>query len=358
MKQIAYVLILIFVVNSTVFPDTIEMTNGDRLTGKIVKKEGDKLFIETEIAGTISVKWSMVKEIVSENKVVVTLDDGKKIEGKIKPIENKIEVKGEAEAVEVKPEQVRIVRTPEAQAKYEDLQRRIAENGILDFWSGTVDVGFSLTSGNSDTRTFSAAMRATRKRPKNTIRTYANAVQVRDTSSDESRIRAQSMWAGVKYESDINKKLFAYASTDLEYNKPQELNIRAVIGGGLGYRALRNERIQFDVSAGFTNNYENFSTGLKRNSAEASIGEDFKIRINERVRFTERFVFYPNLTNFGEARALLDASLETDINSWLGWQLSIGNRFNSQPVNQTETNDFILSTGLRFSFGNKRKKLP
>ena len=105
-----------------------------------------------------------------------------------------------------------------------------------------------------------------------------------------------------------------------------------------------------------TNNYENFSNGIKRNSAELLAGEELKLKINRRVRFNNRFVFYPNISRFGNFRALFDGSLQTDINSWLGWHLTVGNRYNSRPVSQTEKNDFLLSTGLRVSFGKNRKK--
>jgi hypothetical protein len=86
------------------------------------------------------------------------------------------------------------------------------------------------------------------------------------------------------------------------------------------------------------------------------LGEEAKIKINPRVRLNNRFVLYPNVSRFGDFRALFDGSLQTDINSWLGWHLTVGNRYNSRPVSQTERNDFLLSTGLRVSFGKNRKK--
>lgn len=59
------------------------MTNGDRLTGKIVYKDGDSIVIKSEFAGTVKIKWSAVAEIVAEEPLSVTLADGKTVEGKI-----------------------------------------------------------------------------------------------------------------------------------------------------------------------------------------------------------------------------------------------------------------------------------
>ena len=43
---------------------------------------------------------------------------------------------------------------------------RLKEKKLTDFWSGTIDAGFSLTAGNSDTRSFSAGLRGVRETPK------------------------------------------------------------------------------------------------------------------------------------------------------------------------------------------------
>lgn len=356
MPKFLIVLLLLFCCSTKVFADQVVMENGDRLTGKIVKKDGDSVIIQTEAAGTVRIKWSAVAQIVSDQSLTLTLDDGKIVAGKLDTEEDKIRITvEEAENVTVEKKAIKTVRTPEEQKKYELEQKRIKESRLTDFWSGTLDVGFSMTSGNSDTRTFTAGLRGVRETRNNKFSVYANALQVKDTSNNNKKIRAQSVWTGARYDVDISRKFFAFASGDFEYNKPQKLNIRAVLGSGFGYHAVRTDRLNFDLTTGVTNNYENFSTGVKRNSAEFLLGEELKFRLNSRVRLSERAVVYPNISRMGDVRALFDSSLQTDINSWLGWHLTIGNRFNSRPVDRTKKNDFLLSTGIRISFGKNKK---
>ncbi len=358
MPKFLIVLLLIFFLNLEIFADQVVMNNGDRLTGKIVKKDGDSVTIQTESAGTVKIKWSAVVEIISDDTLALTLDDGKIVEGKIQTEEDKVKIAtAETENMTVERKAVKVVRTIEEQKKHEIEQRRIEESKLTDFWSGTVDVGFSMTSGNSDTRTFTAALRGVRETPNNKFTVYANALQVKDTSNNNRRITAQSVWTGARHDVDINRKWFAFGSGDFEYNKPQRLDLRAVLGGGLGYHWIRKDRTNLDFTMGVTNNYENFSTGIKRNSAELLLGQELKFKLNSRVRLTERAVFYPNISRMGDIRALFDASVQTDINNWMGWHFTVGNRFNSNPVDRTERNDFLLSTGLRFSFGKQKKKI-
>lgn len=357
-KFLSFCLILMLSLSSTVFADQVVMTNGDRLSGKIIKKDGDSIILETESAGTVKIRWASVERIVSDEALSLTLDDGKILEGKIETEEDKLKIATpDSGEVAIEKEAIKAVRTPVEQAKFLAEQKRLQESRITDFWSGTIDMGFSLTQGNSNTRTFTFGLNGTRETPNNKFSVYANGLHVNNANSGNDVTTAQSIWTGARYDININREWFAFSSSDFEYNKPQKLNLRAVLGGGAGYHAVKNEKADVDIIVGGTNNYENFSTGLQRNSAEVVLGKEVKYKMSPRVRFNERFILYPNVSNVGEFRALLDASVQTDINSWLGLHMTVGNRYNSQPVLQTQKNDFLLSTGLRISFGKSRKKI-
>ena len=357
LKLIAACLFACLLFPANAFADRVVMTNGDRLSGKIVRKDGDSIVIQTEMAGTVKIKWTAVAEVISDEPLSVTTDDDQVVEGVLATEEGKIVVKlADQEPVVIEKKALKAARTPVEQEKFELEQKRLRERKLYDFWSGTIDAGFSMTAGNSDTRTFTAGLRGVRETPDNKFTIYANALQVKNTSTGRSRLTAQTVWTGARYDVNVNKKWFAFGSGDFEYNKPQRLNLRAVIGGGAGYHAVRKDRLTLDFTSGVTHNYENFSNGVRRHSAEFLFGEEAKFKINSRARFNNRFVFYPNLSRLGAFRALLDASLQTDINSWLGWHVTVGNRYNSRPVSQTEKNDFLMSTGLRVSFGKNKKK--
>jgi putative salt-induced outer membrane protein YdiY len=153
----------------------------------------------------------------------------------------------------------------------------------------------------------------------------------------------------------LSKKTFAFASGDFEYDKPQLLNLRSVIGAGIGYKAIRSERTKLDLFGGATYNRENFSTGLKRNSAEGLIGNDLTFKLTDNVFLEQRFKAYPNLSDLGTFRALFDASVVTNLNDWLGFQVTLGDRYNSNPTPGAVSNDILFTTGLRATFGNNNK---
>jgi hypothetical protein len=59
---------------------------------------------------------------------------------------------------------------------------------------------------------------------------------------------------------------------------------------------------------------------------------------------------FNNLSNGGEYRMNLDAGATTALLKWLTWNISISNRYLSNPVPGRQSNDFLYSTGFGFAF--------
>ena len=228
--------ILILLSFTSVFADQIFLKNGDRLTGTIIKKDGDSIIIKTESAGVIKILWSAVDKIIADKPVNIKLSDGQMIKGKVASKEGeKIQVQTQdAGIVEIEKKNIEVVRNEEEQANYEAEQNRVLNPSFGDLWTGSADVGFSLTSGNSDTKAFTVGARAARETTRDKISVYANAIQASNSTTGTSVTTAQAYWFGGRYDVNLNSKTFAFGTADFEYDKPQQLDLRAVFGGGFG----------------------------------------------------------------------------------------------------------------------------
>ena len=49
----------------------------------------------------------------------------------------------------------------------------------------------------------------------------------------------------------------------------------------------------------------------------------------------------------------LNASAATTIARWLAWQVAVGDRYVSNPIPGIKSNDLVLTTGIRVTFGKK-----
>ena len=347
---------LILAPSINVLADQITLKNGDRISGKILKKDGDKIVIETESAGLVTILWAAVDRVTSDAPLNLELADGKTIKGTVETVDDKVEVETpDAGKVVVEKEKITTARNETEQAKFIAERDRMLNPGFGDLWSGSAEVGFTLTRGNSDAQAFTAGIKASRETLNDKISVYANAVQASNSTTGVSVTTAKAYWFGGRYDYNINKKLFVYGSGDFEIDELQLLNLRMVYGGGFGYRAIRNETTEFDIFGGGAFNQEYYKTAPNRSSAELTFGNDLKHKFNDRMKMTQRFAVYPNMSDLGRFRFQFDASLFTDINGWLGWHISLADRFNSDPVLGAEKNDLLLSTGLTVNFGRTKK---
>lgn len=349
MRKILTITLLLFILSGQTYADQITLKNGDRVTGKIVKTDGGKLVVNTDLLGAVNVELADVSNIVTDQPIYVTLADGRTVSGLLTASPDRAELKpANANAISMDRSAIRTIRSEAEFVAYQDT----LNPGLLEGWSGGADVGFALTSGNSDTTNLAIGLNAERITTTDKTTIYAASVYSRDSTDGDSRTTANTVRGGVRYDRDLNRKLFAYVFTDLEHNGLQDLTLRFVLGGGLGYHVVRNERTELDLLGGLAWNREYFQGDFNdRSSAEAQVGQTLSHRFSPRVSLKEQLFIFPNLTNGGEYRINFDASLVTDISRRIGWQVTVSDRYLSNPPFGFEKNDLLLTTGLKIKLG-------
>jgi hypothetical protein len=346
------ILASVLLLTAPVMADQITLKNGDRLTGIIVKSDGKTLTINSELAGTVNVPLDAVTFLSSEKPLYLILKDGQTLIGKVGTSDGKITVSaGEAGSIPVGKETIQTVRSAEEQAKYQAEIDRLRNPGLRDLWSGVLDTGISLSQGNADTTTFNFGVNAARTSTRDKISVHMTAIYAKNSTAGISLVTANAKRGGARYDINLAPKVFAFGLGDLENDKFQKLDLRLNLGGGMGWHARKNDRTAFDLFGGGSLNREYYSTGFNRSSGEVVIGQEMIHALSKRISFREKSVFYPNLSETGEYRLNLDASAVTLLNTWLGWTITFSNRYVSNPLAGTKSNDLLLSTGLRMKFG-------
>ena len=82
-------LALLALSSSVASADQITLKNGDRLTGTIEKSDGKQLVIKTEFAGEVTVQWSAVQDIKSDQQLHVGLKNGQTVVGPVNTTDGK-----------------------------------------------------------------------------------------------------------------------------------------------------------------------------------------------------------------------------------------------------------------------------
>ena len=93
MKRCICLLIIVLALGGTAVADQITLKNGDRLTGTIVKSDGGKLIIKTDLLGEVAVDLAAVTAITTDQPLYVTLADGRTLSGELSTSGDKAELR-------------------------------------------------------------------------------------------------------------------------------------------------------------------------------------------------------------------------------------------------------------------------
>ena len=346
----AKLLIAFFSFSMAAFADQIQMKNGDRITGSIIKKDATNLVIKSTHFGTVTLPWAEVDSVKADAPIVVVLPDGRTLEATLTTADGKVEVAAASGKVEVTTKEIVALRDKAEQRSYE----RLLKPGWTDLWAGNATIGWAGTRGNARTATFTTSMGAARQTNRDKTSIYFNAIRASALVNAVNQKTAQAVRGGWGYNRNVSKRMFVNTFNDWEYDRFQNLDLRTVLGGGLGYTAWKAEKGRLDLLGGAAWNREKFDPSPKptfvRNSAEAYWGDDFNYTLNARTSLYQNFRMFNNLTNTGAYRVNFDIGARMQVFKWLTWNVAASDRYLSNPVPGRFRNDFLYTTGLGVSF--------
>jgi len=345
----------VFAFGTTLFADQVVLKNGDRLTGTITKSDDKTLLIKTEFAGDVTVQWPAVQEINSTQPLHITLANGKTVAGPVATTDGSLAVTTAASGtVTVAKADVAALRSDAEQTAYE----KSLHPGLLQGWAGGANVGFALTAGNSETKSLAVAFTADRKTLHDEISLYENTVYTADDAPGANpSTTADTNQGGARYSRNLNPRLFAYGSADFQTNALQDLNLRSVFGGGLGFHAIKTDKTTLDFLVGPNYTREDYST-VTNSFVALTLGEELSRKVGASTLVTQKLYFFPDLSNgeTGQYRAAFNLGTVTKLSKWLAWQNAFSDIYVTNPPVQPvgtpalKTNDIVLTTGLNFSF--------
>lgn len=352
-------LVVLLVLAPMVFADQVTLKNGDHLTGKILKSDGKTLVLHTEFTGDVTVDFTAITHITSDEALRVGTSDKKTVVGPVTTSNGNVEVATKSGSTVAVP--LGSVVAIGDEAAYEKAEHPGWRHG----WNGGVNVGFSLARGNSETSNLALAVNAVHPTLNDKTSLYLSSIDTKNDLANPSTV-ANLVTAGLRYDHNIKPRLFGFVGADFMSNQLQNLDLRGVYGGGLGFHVIKSERTILDFLAGLNYTHETYSNGpevtpvtvpptftsygVTHRFIALTLGEELLHKVGKSSVITQKFYFFPDLSNTGEYRSTFDLGTVTKISKWLGWQNQFSDIYVSNPPVGAKKNDLILTTGLNFSF--------
>jgi putative salt-induced outer membrane protein YdiY len=338
--------LLILTTASSLRADTVVLKNGDRLTGTAVKLVGGKLTFKTAYADAFAIAWDQVTSLTTSQPMVLPTSKGNLNVTEIERSDAGLVVATSSGPSTLDPKDVTILRSSADQRAYE----ASLHPNWGHAWAGAANVSLALARGNSDTTTFGAGFTAARTTLTDKTLLYANTLYSTNGNATPST-SANATGGGLRYDHNLNPKLFAFGSGDFSSNALQDLDFRSIIGGGFGWHASNTPKQTFDVLGGIVWTHENYSaTTIAPSSVNSfpaiDLGEQYTRKIGAGSLFTEQAYIYPDLTNLDQYQFTLNTSFSTKLGKMFNWVTTLSDNYTSFPPSGTLNNDVILTTGL------------
>jgi len=343
-SRLSAVVFLIVFGTATTFAmhdDVVVLKNGDRLTGEIKGLQRGELRVKADyMAEAVRLDWARIERLESKSTFIISLVDGKLFTNVMRLLpSNSVEI-----ANFVIGSSGKAFRVPQS-----DVIRIVpAAPGFWRRLEGSIDFGFSFTSGNDQYQTQLTAT-TTYRTGSHSFTTSIDSAFSGQPEGD-STTRKQFTF---DYRKQLTRRWFAGGIFDLLQSDQQSLKLRTSLGGLVGRTLHQSEDLRLSIFGGIVGTRENYSTAIgepRKTNADALAGVDFTTFHFKTTDIRSRFSLFPSLTTPGRMRLQATSDLHIKIVKDLYWGFHVYENFDSKPPVRADKNDLGISTSLGWKF--------
>lgn len=321
--------------------DTVIMNNGDRFTGDVKSLSNGVLYVKTDyVDQNIGVDWGQVRSVESSAVYQITLVNGIHITGKIKRVSPGV-AQGKDFVIESPGQTTNVgaAQVAEISSQKETFWRQL---------KGSIDAGYSYTSGNSQTTVNNDASANYA-----TLNWTAGAAISTSFSGQAGASKTNRIDGTLTAERFLSHNSYLGLYNDYLHSSQQDLELRTTIGGGYGRYWIRTNTTALRWIAGVVYAQENFSTisGQPSDSnAEGLLGaayDSYRFRVGE---IHLQGALFPGMTDAGRVRFSTNNTLRIKLVNNFYFSLGFWDNFDSRPPATAKKNEFGASSSLGWSF--------
>lgn len=338
------ILLCLVVLGGVVQADEVVLTNGDRLTGTIVKMTDGKLVFKSLSAGEVTIPSADVQTLSSSAPVTLLLSDGTVLIRRVRPGQPKqivVEAEGAIGAQAIPLSSVTAINLP---PKPEPK------------WTGSITGAVTSTHGNTKNESVAASLSLLRRSDQDRITVgadYGKSKQTDRVTKVEST--TEDWWcARAQYDYFFTKQFFGFANGRYERDAVADLERRVVVGGGAGYQWIETDRTSFSTNLGLASLYEKYDVDppLDDSNSQLSMqaGYNFDHKITDTLRFVHDLTYYPSLEQFSDYFLTTTAELRANLTATMFANFKVIFNYDESPAPGLGNTDvkYLLGVGINF----------
>ena len=314
--------------------DTVEIKNGARIVGKITKIDSGSIVVDTDFAGTVTIKQSEVVTFSTDAPVAVRLASGTRFDGKVTAGTNgALQIAGSDGVITTSVDRV---AASWAAGAVDPLVDR--------HWTYEASVDVSGKTGNSDQLGTAAELRATLKTTQDTLQFYSSYNrQVTDglKAADQFKL-------GVDYQNNFSGRYSWYLRDEGGFDRVKDIELYNIAAAGLGFDVVKEPKRTLTGRLGLSFRYEGYRNPITPDVKSAGLDVGFNSDMEfGNSKLVTRVAYVPTFEDFANYRFTHESFYQIPL-AHPAWKLRLGvsNDYNSQPPVGVEKLDTSYFTRL------------
>jgi hypothetical protein len=351
-------------------PDVIIFTNGDQLTGKLLREVGGSVTFHSDIAGDVTVTWDKVKSIHTSQQFAV-IQEGQHVTRKTPDADVAQGV------VQVQDDQVKVATgtggttkdIPVKNAAYmideATYGKEIRRNPGFGYgWTGAITAGASTVEATQNSRAFNGGVALVRTIP--TVnwldprtRFLVDFTGAYGTVSQpgSATIKTNIIHFDAEHDWYISPRFYFLVDSSFDHNYSQGLDLQQLYGGGMGYTVIKSPKQELDLK--FDIHYEKQKFFLlpgipppvspSKNLIGANFGDTYMLKLPKGLIFNQGAVITPAFNDSNAYSATATAGLLFPVYKRLGFSVGALDDFLNDPAAGSKKNSFQFTAGVTYT---------
>ncbi len=347
--------------------DLLVFTNGDQLSGTLVRAVDDTITFKSEMAGEITIPLAKIKELRTAGQFAVLRKDqpATKVRARTGTVEisdGKLSVSRSGDQVETVPsEQLAFVIDEPSYTKAFD-----NKGSFLSGWNGSVTGGATLVRSTQNGTTLSASAALVRERPGvsflpphnrilfNLSEAYGKlttpVIPATTPPTPDTTAKTDIFHADGEFDRYFSPRLYALADTSFDHNFSQGLQLQQIYGAGLGVTVIKRPVEQLDLKGEVHYQKQKFIGDVgNQNLIGATFGESYRRNLPLKLVFTESGTVDPAFNNTDAYSAHAQAALAIPAYKRLSFTVSGSDDYLHNPPAGYRNNSVQFVTGITYS---------
>jgi hypothetical protein len=350
-------------------PDVIVFTNGDQLTGKLLREVNGSVTFHSDIAGDVTVTWDKIKSIHSGQQFAV-VQQGQHVTRKTADadiVQGAVQVQDDAVKVAAPSGTTKDIPVKNAQYMIDEptFNNEVRRNPGWGYgWTGSLTAGASTVEATQNSRGFTGAVALVRAIP--TVnwldprnRTLVDFTGAYGTVSQpgSASIKTNILHFDAEHDWYFTPRFYFLVDTSFDHNYSQGLDLQQLYGAGMGYTVIKRPKQELDVK--FDIHYEKqqffLLPGLpppvkaSNNLIGADFGDTYLLKLPKGMLFNQAATITPAFNQTNAYSAVATANLLFPVYKRLGFSVGVLDDFLNDPAAGSKKNSFQFTAGVTYT---------